>query len=232
MPSLEDLEKSPPKSRLERSFSVVLDATLVRKVADLAAQSRNVAGSKKPADRQAYRRMITELEGLQPQVEAASGTLVLRANLTQGEWTRFVDSHPARPEGQKGHERDQRWAYGVVNVDALIEHLDQYAHMWENDTLEPTERDKDGNVTRRGQFDRLLRDNIPPGDLNEMAAVVVLFYETSPDFASWRSALSSGLQRLRDFAEQETSESLRSDSQDGSPDESSEDSTETETPAP
>lgn len=232
MPSLSEMRTNPPKSRLERSFDVVLDAELVRKVADLTRAAAELAGSPKPADRAAYAAALDELEALAPQLEDASGTLVLRANLSSGQWRNFVDQHPARPEGETGHDRDQRRTFGLVDSDALIDHLDLFAHTWDGEELKPTVRDKDDEVLEAGDFDALLRDNIAPGDLLEMATAVTLMYETSPDFGEWRTALSSGLAKLRGSAEPASSGSPRSDSTDGNPSPSPEGSTETDTPAP
>lgn len=232
MPSLADLEQNPPDSRRTRAFTVVLDAALVARISSLAAESLEKAKSSRQADKIALRKLEDELEGLRDQVDAVTGELLIRANLTRGEWTTFIDKHPSRPEGQPGHERDQTHAFGIVNVDALVENLDLFAHRWNDDTLNPSDRDETGTVTAPGQFDRLLKDNIPPADLVQMATTVVLFYEQSPDFGRWRSALSSGLQRLRDFAEHETSESPRSDSTGGNPEPSNAAETKTATPAP
>lgn len=220
MPSLTEMRANPPKSRLEQSFEVVLDAELVRRVADLAITIQTLGGSRRQADRTKARQAADELEGLGPALEAASGTLVLRANLTSGEWRNFVDEHPPRIEGETGHDRDQRRTFGLVNADALIDHLGRFAHTW------------DGEPLATDDFDTLLRDNIAPGDLAEMATKVTLMYESSPDFAQWRSVLSTSQPRLHDSAEPETSGSPRSDSTGGSPEVSSEGSTETATPAP
>lgn len=231
MPSLNDMRAKPPASRLERTFDVVLDAVLVRRVADLAQEAQALGVSTRPADKVRYAEVLTEMEALAPQVEAASGALTLRANLTSGEWRNFVDENPPRPEGQPGHERDKQRTGAMVNADALIDNLDRFAQAWDGETLQPTVRDKDGTVLTEGDFDTLLRDSIAPGDLAEMAEAVVLMYETSPDFGRWRSALPAALQRLRDFAVPESSGSPLSGTTAGSPESSIEGSTETETPA-
>jgi hypothetical protein len=217
MPTLSEMEANPPSSRLERPFDVVLDAALVRRIAGLLTEAEPLATSPKPAARARYAELIAEVESLQPELEAKSGTLVLRANVTSGEWRNFVDGNPPRPESTPGHERDQVRAAGVVNADALVDELHKFAHSW------------DGEILREGQFDRLLRDNIPPGDLIEMATAVVMMYEMPADFGKWRSALSNGLQRLSAFAAPETSESAPSDSTAGNLEPSSEATTETET---
>lgn len=220
MPTLAEMRANPPKSRLEQSFDVVLDAVLVRRVADLAATVQTMGSSRRQTDRTKARQAADELEGLGPALEAASGTLVLRANLTSGEWRNFVDEHPPRIEGETGHDRDQRRTFGLVNADALIDGLGRFAHAW------------DGEPLADGDFDKLLRDNIAPGDLAEMATKVTLMYESSPDFGQWRSVLLSGQPKPHDSAEPETSGSPRSDSTGGSPEVSSEGSTVTATPAP
>lgn len=228
MPSLSDLEANPPNSRLERSFDVILDAALVRRVADLTVEINTLSQSRKGADKARYVEVVEELVALQPALDEKSGTLVLRNNLTSGEWRNFVDENPPRSEGEKGYERDQSRAVGMVNADALIDAIDSFAHTWDGDQLAPAVRDHKGEIVTPSQFNRLLRDNIPPGDLAEMATAVVLMYETSTDFGEWRTALSRGLERLSGFAELSTFESVPSDSTAGSPEPSSEATTETD----
>ena len=228
MPSLSELEANPPNSRLERSFEVVLDAALVRRIADLTAEAATLEQSRKPAARARYGEIIEEITGLQPDLDKKSGTLVLRNNLTSGEWRRFVDENPPRSEGEVGYDRDQQRTEGMVNADALIDAVGLFAHSWDGETLTPAQRDATGNVVALGQFDRLLRDNIAPGDLAEMATAIVLMYETTTDFGKWRTALSNGLERLSGFAELSTSESAPSGSTVGSPEASNEATTETD----
>lgn len=213
------------KSRPERAITLCLKPDLVARVQSLTAEMDNLPAVKRP------RKMVQteaesiatdpraveireELEALLVEITEHEGEMVLRANLTDGEWRRFVDENPARAEDEPGHERDQR-AGGIVAADALIEKLGDFVHAWNS---EPIGADDWADI-----FEPVVGN----GDKLEMAKHVVIMYEGRMDFPQWRSALSDGLRTLRDFASPETSESPRSDSTDGSPALSSEATTKT-----
>lgn len=232
MPSLSELEASPPVSRPEKDVTVVLDIPLVRRVNALTAEMTSLYGSKSAKDRALYSDAKAELESLDAEIKAKSGTLLLRATLSLGQWNNFTDENPARPEGTAGWERDRELTGGRVNADALLNILDQFAVQWDGEDLAPAVRDAKGEVVKESQFDRVLLEAIPPGTIREMLAGIVDMYLESPDFSKWLAGFNQNAAWLRESDEPATSESPRSDSTAGNPEPSSEESTETETPAP
>lgn len=134
------------------------------------------------------------------------GNLWICANLTDGEWRRWVNEHPARGEDDPGYDRDLRVTSGVCNADDLIDNLGKFVHEWNG---EP--------VTAEDWAD-IFEPVVGSGDLAEIASKVVYLYEGRLNFPQWRAALSTSLKKLNDYSSPAPSESPTSDSTDGSPD--------------
>ena len=209
--SLADLRANPPKSRPERSLTgVSLRGDLVALVKELndeldsLPEPKVVTKARKASQKDAdvvtveehprYAEIRAELAEIVPEMEAAEGDLRLRANWTDGEWRNWADAHPARPEGQPGHERDRKYFQGACNADALIEKLGNFAHAWDGDPLVD------------GDWASIFEPNLSPGDKIEAGRLVVSMYESRLDFQRLRSALSDDLSRLADSASPATSE--------------------------
>lgn len=228
--SLSDLRANPTPVQAERSLTVCLRSDLVAEVQRLSAE---MAALPEP-ERKRARKMSEPLQAEHPrvaeiraelgvlleQIEEHEGELAVRAKLSDGEWRRWVDSHPARDEDAPGYSRDVEVTRGVCNADALLEDLGTFVHSW------------NGEVLADGDWAAVFEPALGQGDKKELAATVVGLYESRLDFPRWRNGLSAALTRYDVSHSPTTSESPRSDSTAGSPDESSEASTETETPAP
>ena len=63
------------------------------------------------------------LAALLAEMAEHEGELRIRANLTDGEWRRWVNEHPARDEDEPGFDRDQRVTLGYCNADDLLDIL-------------------------------------------------------------------------------------------------------------
>lgn len=232
--SLADLRANPPKSRPEKSLTgVSLRGDLVARVQELSAEleslpePKTVAKPRKLGQTEAeivvveehprYAAIKADLAEIVPLMEAEEGDLRFRANWTDGEWRNWADAHPARAEGESGHDRDLRYTHGSCNADDLIATLGEFAHAWNGEELAP------------GDWSAIFEASLSPGDKIEAARLVVSMYESRLDFRKWRSVLSDALSRSDDSDSPANSASPRSDSTDGSLASSSEASTETET---
>ena len=131
------------------------------------------------------------------------GVLRVRA-IDDGEWRRWVDEHPPRPEGQPGHDRDVEVAGGYCNADDLIDSLATYAHSWNGEELAD------------GDWEELLAGNISGADKKDVATAVVTMHESRLDFQQWRSGLSASLTRSNDEPSPGPSGSRRGGSSAGS----------------
>jgi hypothetical protein len=145
------------------------------------------------------------------------GELRVRAKRTDGEWRNWANTHPARDEGEPGHDRDLEVAGGYCSADDLLEDLGTYAYSWNGEELAD------------GDWSAVFQDSVAAPDKKLIAQAVVSMYESRLDFRQWRSGLSDSLSRLSASDSPETSESAPDDSTGGSPSESSEATTETAT---
>lgn len=113
-----------------------------------------------------------------------TGELVIQG-VDDGEWGRWADAHPPREEGEKGHDRDLRHAYGIVNADDLKADLGRYAVSWNGDPL------------GEGDWD-FIRANAAPGDLKELCQTVVMMHETAVDLPKLRGLWQEGMTSVSD----------------------------------
>lgn len=232
--SLADLRANPPKSRPERSLRVCLAADAPAKVMRLTTELANLP---EPDEKQPERprkmhepipqreitadekRLRDELQAALDEMAAAEGNLGVRANLTDGEWRRWVDAHPAREKGDKGYERDVKYLSGICNADDLIEALGDYAHTWDSDPLTADD------------WATIFAPVLSGGDKIELARLVASMYESRLDFQQLRSGLSSALRKWDTFDSLDLSASLPSGSTDGNREPSSAATTKTDDPA-
>lgn len=77
-----------------------------------------------------------------------------------GEWRRFVDAHPPRPD----NKADEMFAYGMCDADALLAALGDFAQAWNGEPLGP------------GDW-LFLAERAPAGDLREICRQVVRMHE-------------------------------------------------------
>ena len=206
MPSLADLRSAPARPRDERALTVCMRPDLVGEVYALYAELEELAAATPaPADEDGNRtgpprrsgqssapsarevEVRARLAEVVEEMAEHEGEIRVRANLTDGEWRRWVDAHPARDEGQAGHKRDQRWTAGFCDADALVDDLGLFAHKWDGDELAP------------GDWAALFEPNIAGTDKGQMASLVVSMYEVVQDFPQLRRVLSGTLKRLADF---------------------------------
>lgn len=229
--SLAELRAEKPQSRPERSLTVCLRPDLVAEVQALTEElsSLPVDAVLEDGERQGPPRRVGEGENprigeirsrlteLLDEMAEHEGELRLRA-VSDGEWRRWVNEHPARAEGSKGFQRDQEVAAGYCNADDLLDELGMFVASWNDEPL------TDGDW-------EILSANLGSPDLKQAATSVVSMHESRLDFRQWRSGLSANLKRLHASASPAISPSPLDGSTDGSPGPSNTGSTETETPA-
>lgn len=200
MPSLAELRASKPTARPERTLTLCLAPNLVAEVQSLTEeldalpqpqQQRNADGDRvgppqrlgeKPVENPRAVEIREALRVLLDRMVEHEGELRVRAN-DDGEWRRWVNQHPARPEGEPGHDRDQEVAGGYCNADDLIDSLATYAYSWDSEPL------TDGDWA-------ILAGNISGADKKMVATAVVTMHESRLDFPSWRNGLYANLERL------------------------------------
>jgi len=174
--SLADLRASEHIGLPERTYQMCLAPRLTGEVQSLvseladaeldAAAAANGDGPAKPkrmGDPPAVAKIKARLAEVQADMAEHTGTLTLRGT-TEGLWRRWVDDHPAAED----NKRDMSVAYGICSADALVDGLDQYAVAW------------NGVPLNAGDWE-FLRSNAAPGDLKEIARVVVAMHETTVD---------------------------------------------------
>lgn len=149
-----------------------------------------------------------ELAALNELMAEYIGVIVLRANLSDGEWRRWANEHPARTGEQPGHERDDRVTLGYCNADDLMDNLGLFVHEWNGEPLTAE------------AWDKVFEPAIGTADKADLALRVVSFYESRLGFQRLRSDLSSSLKRLHASSSPANSASATSDSTAGSPAES------------
>lgn len=188
--SIAELRKqAKPAVRKWASYELCLDVDLLSKAQSLVQEQMDLRATM-PTEREsgpprrvndpkatALRKNETALEKLHKQIDDVSGTLVLRAKLTDAEWDAWVDKHPARAEDAPGYDRDLRGADGLLNADALIAELGKFADTW-NGTAIADADEWDFIAERAGKGDKLA-----------MARLVVSLYEQAIDLPKWRAGL-------------------------------------------
>lgn len=198
MPSLSELRKDPrPARRAERALTICLAPDLVAEVQALTDElgSLAVAGirSRDPEEPGPPSRMgdgedpradeiRVRLAELLDEMAREEGELRVRA-IDDGDWRRWVNEHPARPEGTPGHDRDAEVTAGYCDADALLDDLERYAWTWDGEPLAP------------GEWNSLLVDKIAAPDKKAIATAVVSMHERSMDLGKWRAGLSAMLKR-------------------------------------
>lgn len=200
--TLDHLRSSKPKARPERSVTLCLAPDLVGDVQALVEErSALMQGRAVEADPESSskprrvgqgvtareREINKKLAGLFEQIVEHEGEMRLRANWTDGAWRNWVDAHPPRAEGERGHDFDQRAAHGICDADALIAELGAFAFEWNGESMQPTD------------WNDIFAPVVSGGDKSIMATTVVSMYESRLDFQQWRSSLSAVLSRSNAF---------------------------------
>lgn len=189
MPSLDELD-AVPVGRPTAEVEVCLDGGLVARMSDLTEEIDTLVAvemgrPRKGSESGNPRIEQARAELVEARAAAAGQTGMLRvcAAISQGEWSTFVDTNPPRPEGSTGRDRDDRWAHGKVNVDALRARLHEFAEAWEGQRFTP------------GQFARVIEPRMVGGDIGEVARAVVELYEGRRDFHQMQAISSVYLQQ-------------------------------------
>lgn len=184
--SLAEMRQSPAVGLPERTKLLCLAQALVSKAQSLADEreslrvdhardqddkgppKRSGEGSEPPR----VKEIDAELEALWAEMREHTGELLLRGT-SSGDWRRWAQAHPARQEN-KGTADKPNWvtdatdaevAYGFCNADDLLADLDRYAVAWNGDPL--------------GEGDwEFIANRAAPGDLKEVARIVVQMHET------------------------------------------------------
>lgn len=206
--SLAELRASGPPTRPERSKSLCLAPHLVAEVQALSeelatiTQRQATAGPKRAGEGEDPRaaEIRDRLAALLDEMAEHEGELRLRANLTDGEWRRWCNEHPPRPEDDPARDRDDRVAWGFCNADDLLDNLHLFVHSWE------------GEPVSEADWREVIEPRTATADKAEAAQMVVVMYENPLDFRQWRSALQGNLKRLSDSASPAPSTSPTSDS--------------------
>lgn len=161
--SLEELEQSPDVGLAERRVNVCLSAKLAEELERVTGELFELRDQIKAARAEAVdedaprapKRMgatgpIGELEE-RAKAKAAEGDAlreriadnsveVLLCGKPNGEWRQWASKHPARDEDEDptGAARDQMWAGGFCNIDALV--ADLYLFTASYNGFEPSEK--------------------------------------------------------------------------------------------
>jgi hypothetical protein len=112
-----------------------------------------------------------KLGALREEMAEHTGTLTL-IGIEDGKWREWVDAHPARAD----NSRDRNVAFGYCNADDLIETLGTYANAWNGEPL------------AAGDWD-WIKSQAAPGDLKELAQLVVSMHEMAVDVPKLLSGL-------------------------------------------
>lgn len=174
--SLADLRKSEHVGLPERTYQVCLAPKLTGEVMRLVGELQDVtadaaaeqagdgpARPKRMGDPPAVAQLREQLAAVRQQMAEHTGTVTLRGT-TDGLWRRWVDDNPPRED----NARDVSVAYGICNADALLENLHAYAVAWNGDDL------------AAGDWE-FLQANAAPGDLKEIARIIVAMHEATVD---------------------------------------------------
>lgn len=111
-------------------------------------------------------------DGIRARMDEASVALLLRGK-PGGEWRLWASKHPARDEGEPGHDFDLRWAAGFCDLDALIADLHTFVARYNDE--EPSE-----------EWAEFVAANGVPADLRTAASVVVGMHEQGVDLGKSR----------------------------------------------
>lgn len=199
---LSEMKASPDVGRPERTFDICVSGKLAAKlaVADRAfydaetrlAEARAAAEpvdedspirprrlaqrSVDPVLEQAAQDAAAECDRIRGRMAEHTVTLTVRAS-EFGKWRQWASQHPARDEDTDpaGHARDERYAAGICNVDALIPTLGDYVIDYGGEQPEPDSW-------------AFIEANASPGDLTMLASIVVGLHEQVVDLGKSRVA--------------------------------------------
>ncbi|MDP9144206.1 MAG: hypothetical protein M3N43_05860 [Actinomycetota bacterium] len=183
--SLAELRTSPRVGLPERTYSLCLASSLVGEIQSLIAELQDAevlvaaqaegdgdkapprrAGQKSPADK--IRKRLAEL---QSEMIEHTGQLGLRG-IKNAAWMEWVAENPAR----EGNQRDQAYAYGVCDADALMADLGRYAATWSGDPMAPADWE-------------FIEGAAAPADIKGICQLVVAMHEMRLDIPKLLSGL-------------------------------------------
>lgn len=185
--SLAKLQASGTDTRPQQVIPVCLAQGVVKKVQVLTEELDNIevelSRFGEDAEGEAPRKMASggdlvsrrdeigaEIERLYDVMREHTGRVTVAATISQGEWRRWADAHPAREDGRDANgwpvlrSYDMVVAGGYCDASALLDRVGDFVTEW------------DGEPLTSGQWE-WLRDNIHPGDLKAVARAAVTLYE-------------------------------------------------------
>lgn len=203
--SLSELRLSPDVGRPEKPYDICVAGKLA---AELEEADRELFGIEEQlqvaqGDRERSSRRLGEKPpeaDLQQQAQAAAERSdEIRRRMTEhtvtlhlvgkpsGEWRRWAAAHPARDEEQDegGAKRDQRYAGGWCDIDALIADLGGYT---EGEERRPGWIERYGEEPASDEWWQFVAANAAPGDLTMLASTVVGMHEQVVDLGKSRVA--------------------------------------------
>lgn len=196
--SLAEMRQSPKVGRPRRSYQLCLAGAVMAEMQSLANELADLATRafipedepKKPTrvndpERVKVAARMAEIRVRQTELDDEmaehTGELILEG-IDDGEWDRWVDENPARPDGNKSHLRDLRVTGGICDADAVIADLPRYMAEWNGDPL--NDEDK-----------KFVFESAAGGDKKELAQLVIVMHETAVDLPKlrerWRAGMAS-----------------------------------------
>lgn len=188
--SLSELRTSPRVGLPERTYPLCMASSLVGELQSLIADLQDAealaaaqaegdgdkapprrAGQKSPADK--IRKRIAEVRA---ETIEHTGQLGLRG-IKNAAWLEWVAENPAREDNQ----RDQAYAYGVCDADALMADLGRYAATWNGDPM----------VAADWEF---IAGAAAPADIKGICQLVVAMHEMRLDIPKLLSGLLGTLE--------------------------------------
>lgn len=189
--SLADIRAAKQERRPERTLTICLAPDLVAEVQMLADELDVIAtsGALEPrkmgqGEPERVGEIRDRMRELLAEMDESTGEMRLRA-IEDGAWRRWVNAHPARPEGEPGHEADQEVARGYCNADDLLDDLGPFVHAWDGDLLD------DGDWA-------IMAASTARPDKKRIATAVVAMHEQVMDIPKWGRSLSVTLGKWRD----------------------------------
>lgn len=214
--TLAELRAAKPQPIEQRATKVCLRRDLVAEVGALTdeltalamAGSDDAEGGPPPrlgeGDSPRVGEIKTRLRELVEEMREFEGEVRVAAKVTDGDWRRWVNEHPAREKDQPGHKRDLEVTGGYCNADDLIDDLGTYAHAWNGEEM------GDGDWETIGV-------NISGADKKDLARLVVSMYEQGVSIPKLPSDWSGRSRNGTVAASPAPSGSPTSDSTAGSP---------------
>lgn len=197
--SIAELRTDSRATLPERSYQLCLAGDLIAEMqklqnerAELSIEnSRSISGDgeakpptrlgEHPMESEALREVNERLAALWDEMAEYTGDLRLRA-IASGDWTTWVDEHPAREE----NARDLEVTFGGCNADDLIAELGRFAVRWNGEDMRPDE------------WREVILPRVSFADLKAIAQTVYAMHEIGVDLPKLRLASRGDQQSATD----------------------------------